>query len=106
MCYLRQIHILDGVTITIDKQNAASDLYIAEVKAFYESLQCIDDTYRKEIQSIDHQEQMRENHVLLLEKEMSAALNELQKMITEGRGIIQKEVSRQGIDYHYYHYYH
>ena len=26
MCYLRQIHTLDGVTITNEKQNAASDL--------------------------------------------------------------------------------
>jgi hypothetical protein len=63
---------------------------IAEAKAFF-------DTYRKEIHDIDQQEQMRENHVLLLEKEMSAALSELQKMISEGRGIIQKEVTRQGI---------
>jgi hypothetical protein len=49
--------------------------------------------HRRELQAIESQQQGKENHAVVLEKEMSAALVELQALVKEGRSSIQKQVS-------------
>ena len=64
-----------------------------QVKSFNDSLQEIEDNYRRELVSIDRQQQNKAAHAALLENEMSSALIDLQALVHEGRGYIAKEVN-------------
>lgn len=97
LCYLRQVRILDGVPVKAEKQAAAEAAYVQQVRAYRDAIGSIEDSYRQELMNIETQQKSRENHAMVLEREMSSALHELQKLVFDGRAVIAKDVERQGI---------
>ena len=91
--HFRHISILDGVKIAKQAQDAAEDTYFKQIKHFNDSLREVEESYQKNLRLIDSQHQSRETYSQLLQKEMSAALSELQGLVNEGRKIINQEVS-------------
>jgi Leucine-rich repeat (LRR) protein len=94
ICFLAQVKTLDGVLINKNDLAAATLAYNNQVKAFNGTLQEVEDSYRKTLQNIDHQQHNKEVHAKVLEKEMMAALTELQGLVQEGRAFVAKEVRR------------
>ena len=92
---LRQIEILDGVRVTKEHAKSAEETYLSQVRSFNQSLEEIDEAYWRTAQEIEAQHQSKEDYSRVLEKEMSAALKELQGLVGEGRGIINKHINHQ-----------
>lgn len=92
---LRQVEILDGVRVTKEHQKTAEEIYLSQIRSFNQSLEEIDDSYWRTTQEIESQHQSKEDYSRVLEKEMTAALKELQGLVGEGRGIINKHVNYQ-----------
>lgn len=95
LCFLRGVKILDGVNITSEKQASAESIYSNQLKIYNNSLNEIEEDYRRDLQAIETNHRSRENHALVLEKEMSSALVELQKIVSDGRSQISKGVDKQ-----------
>ena len=95
LCYLKQLHILDGVLITHDKEIAAQELFKNEVNQFNNVLYDIENDYRKEIQSIGTKQQTSSSQAVILENEMISSLKELEGLVNEGRNVIQSQLMNQ-----------
>jgi hypothetical protein len=50
LCFLRQVQTLDGVAFHKNDLAAATNAYTQQVKAFNDSLQAVEDSYRRDLQ--------------------------------------------------------
>eukprot|EP01034_Spumella_vulgaris_P035049 gene35049-43217_t len=83
--------MLDGVKLSKGSQQAAEDSYKAQIKAFCVSLQQVEEDYASNIRNISSTHQSKEVYSTVLEKEMAAALREMQSLILDGRTVINKQ---------------
>ena len=95
LCFFKGVKILDGVNITSEKQASAESIYSSQLQIYNNSLNEIEEDYRRDLQVIESNHRSRENHALVLEKEMSSALIELQKIVSDGRSQIFKGIDKQ-----------
>ena len=56
LCFLRQVRVLDGVAFQKHDHAAATLSYTSHVKAFNDSLQDVEDAYRRDLLAIDAQQ--------------------------------------------------
>jgi hypothetical protein len=92
---LKNVIDLDGIQIGREEINHAKLVIDKQKKDFQNELHEIDEIYLKEIEEINSDQKSREDHSGVLEKEMIAALGELQKYVQDGRKNISKEVDEQ-----------
>eukprot|EP01031_Cornospumella_fuschlensis_P025536 gene25536-30832_t len=90
---LKQVQVLDGVVINREHVQTAEEEYYNQVRGYNDALREIEDSYQKSLRAIDIQHQTRESYSQVLEKEMNAALKELQVLVHEGRSAIQKDLT-------------
>lgn len=50
LCNLRQIQVLDGVTVTADKVAQAEEIQQAQLRAYSEAMREIEDSYHRDLQ--------------------------------------------------------
>lgn len=93
---LPQIRQLDDVFLTTDAVAAAQTAQAQHEIAFNQQLAAIDDDYRREVLAIESAHRGKEGHAAVLEREMLAAMQELQGLVAEGRQGIARTVARQG----------
>lgn len=92
---LKNVIELDGIQISKDEINHAKLVIDKQKRDFQNELNEINEIYLKEIEEINSDQKSREDHSGVLEKEMIAALGELQKYVQDGRKNIAKEVDEQ-----------
>jgi len=90
----KQIHLLDDVAVTKDMLQQAERAHDEQARAFDAALHDIEEQFRLELMTIDANHQSRETHSAALEREMAAALQELQVLVGEGRESINKQAAR------------
>jgi hypothetical protein len=78
----RTLNKLDGVDIKSDAVNYANDDMEKQLRLYNDEMQAIEDEYRRDLQILENSHTSKETHLHLLEKEMAAAVKELNDVVS------------------------